>query len=149
MLIFFNVFLFLFTLPHLIVSTRCYFCTSMLSSDIDDSAKEAMKNLVYTNFNPPPTHELCALSDDIEFRIVQQIDCGDDRCVLVKAFEKNLHFVMRGCEKSLSRVAPLEPSCTTGSPSVCVCESDLCNHSPISNSPANIALILLFIAFMW
>ncbi|CAJ0584134.1 unnamed protein product, partial [Mesorhabditis spiculigera] len=52
------------------VAVKCYYCTSMLNSDVEDDAKTAMKKLVYENYNLPPTHELCSLPDDIEFRIV-------------------------------------------------------------------------------
>uniref|UniRef100_A0A1I7XDN2 Protein quiver n=1 Tax=Heterorhabditis bacteriophora TaxID=37862 RepID=A0A1I7XDN2_HETBA len=126
--------LFLSTILSKSRKLSCYHCISQLPmEDISDEAQVALKTIVFGRYNVPPSHEFCHDSSAYEFPSVETQICEQtDKCVKLSVKEKELIFVMRGCESQLfnSNYAPSnEILCLPTSPSQCLCDTDLCNTS--------------------
>ncbi|KAL3994215.1 putative integral membrane protein [Acanthocheilonema viteae] len=114
---------------------HCYNCASTLPSNISKDAQRAFKTILYSTFMVPPVDRSCVNSDDVEFRTVKQINCSpDDQCIKITVRQKDLQFVMRGCQALIYRdkMISIDVECRHDqSPSICHCTGNLCNSALI------------------
>ncbi|EFO26809.2 hypothetical protein LOAG_01680 [Loa loa] len=114
---------------------HCYNCASSLPSNISKDAQRAFKTVLYSTFMVPPVDRSCINSEDVEFKSVKQINCSpDDQCIKITVRQKDLKFVMRGCQRLIYRdkLTGNNFECHHDhSPSVCRCSGNLCNSALI------------------
>ncbi|KAK6103156.1 putative integral membrane protein [Brugia pahangi] len=130
----------------------CYNCASNLPSNISKDAQRAFKTVLYSTFMVPPVDKSCINSEDVAFRTVKQIDClPDDQCVKITVRQKNLQFVMRGCQKFIFRDKVIDNKMIchhVHSPSICHCSGNLCNSALIFSSYNYICSLIFFIILL-
>ncbi|KJH49751.1 hypothetical protein DICVIV_04091 [Dictyocaulus viviparus] len=124
----------------------CYHCVSQLRLEgIENDAKLALKELVFQRYHVPPSNEFCEDSNAYDFYTSDIQQCDDtDQCLKLSITQKDLLFVMRGCQSQLLRPGyylSQETGCTNKGPSQCLCDTDLCNLSNCLNIFLSISIM--------
>ncbi|KAK5979327.1 hypothetical protein GCK32_003736 [Trichostrongylus colubriformis] len=113
---------------------NCYHCVSQLPLEgIEEDARLAFKVLVFQRYNVPPSLEYCDDASAYDFFYSEVQRCDDtDNCVKLSIIQGDYAFVMRGCQSLLLRpdyYLSKSTPCTNKGPSVCLCDTELCNSS--------------------
>ncbi|XGW08462.1 hypothetical protein V3C99_011078 [Haemonchus contortus] len=130
---------------------NCYHCVSQLPLEgLEKDARLAFKALMFQRYNIPPSHEYCDDASTYDFYYAETQTCDvTDSCVKVSIIQGEYVFVMRGCLNLLLRpdyYLSKNAKCTYKGPSICLCQTDLCNSS--GSTEFFLILFILYITYI-